>query len=299
MRVREDSRAGLNAGRKAGKARLRDKTAMTTHVGITVPNARHAAVATTDLAQKVCIRHLNFYYGRAQALKDVSLTLYSNKVTAIIGPSGCGKSTLLRVLNRIYKLYPEQRADGAVLLDGRDILAPGQDVNELRARIGMVFQQSTPFPMSIYDNIALAITPYEALARSELDARIEGALKRAAIWNEVKDILVSSALDLSGGQQQRLCIARALAVKPEIILFDEPCSALDPLSTTKIEELIEDLKVDHTIAIVTHNIQEAARVSDFAAFMYLGELIEFNASARLFTNPQDKRTQDYVQGRFG
>ncbi|MEO8318080.1 MAG: phosphate ABC transporter ATP-binding protein [Bradyrhizobium sp.] len=272
---------------------------MTTHVGITVPNARHAAVATAGLVEKVCIRHLSFYYGQTQALKDVSLTLYANKVTAIIGPSGCGKSTLLRVLNRIYKLYPDQRADGEVLLDGRDILAPGQDVSELRARIGMVFQQSTPFPMSIYDNIALAITPYETMLRSELDARIEGALKRAAIWSEVKDILVSSALDLSDGQQQRLCIARALAVKPEIILFDEPCSALDPLSTAKIEELIEDLRVDHTIAIVSDNIQEAARVSDFAAFMYLGELVEFDASAWLFTNPQDKRTRDYVQARFG
>jgi phosphate transport system ATP-binding protein len=272
---------------------------MTSPVRIIVPNARHLAVATAKLTEKVSIRHLNFYYGEIRALNDVSLTLYANNVTAIIGPSGCGKSTLLRVFNRIYKLYPDQRAEGEVLLDGKDILRPAQDVNELRARIGMVFQQSTPFPMSIRDNIALAITSYQSLSHSELDARVESALARAAIWDEVKDILTSSALDLSGGQQQRLCIARALAVKPEIILFDEPCSALDPLSTAKIEELIEDLKVDHTIAIVTHNLQEAARVADFAAFMYLGEMIEFDASARLFTNPQDKRTRDYIQGRFG
>jgi phosphate transport system ATP-binding protein len=272
---------------------------MTSLVRITVPNVMHGVVATTGLAQKVCIRHLNFYYGQTQALKDVSMTLYANKVTAMIGPSGCGKSTLLRVLNRIYKLYPEQRADGEVLLDGKNILGPGQDINELRARIGMVFQESTPFPMSIYDNIALAIRQYENLHRSDLDAQVEGALKRAAIWNEVKDILASSALNLSGGQQQRLCIARALAIKPEIILFDEPCSALDPTSSAKIEELIEDLKIDHTMAIVTHNIQEAARVSDFTAFIYLGELIEFDASARMFTNPADKRTQDYIHGHFG
>jgi phosphate transport system ATP-binding protein len=272
---------------------------MTSPVRIIVPNARHVAVATAELTEKVFVRHLNFYYGETRALNDVSLTLYANNVTAIIGPSGCGKSTLLRVLNRIYKLYPDQRADGEVLLDGKDILRPAQDVNELRARIGMVFQQSTPFPMSIRDNIALAITPYETLSHSELDTRVKSALARAAIWDEVKDILTSSALDLSGGQQQRLCIARALAVKPEIILFDEPCSALDPLSTAKIEELIEDLKIDHTIAIVTHNLQEAARVADFAAFMYLGELIEFDAAARLFTYPQDKRTRDYIQGRFG
>jgi phosphate transport system ATP-binding protein len=272
---------------------------MTSLVRTTVPHAMHGMVATTGLAQKLCVRHLNFYYGQTQALKDVSLTLYANKVTAMIGPSGCGKSTLLRVLNGIYKLYPEQRAEGKILLDGKDILGPGQDINELRARIGMVFQQSTPFPMSIYDNIALAIRQYENLHRSDLDAQVEGALKRAAIWNEVKDILASSALDLSGGQQQRLCIARALAIKPEIILFDEPCSALGPASSTKIEELIEDLKGDHTVAIVTHNIQQAARVSDFTAFMYLGELIEFDASALMFTNPADKRTQDYIHGQFG
>ena len=272
---------------------------MTSPVRIAVPQARHGKVATAGLAEKVCIRHLNFYYGQTQALKDVSLTLYANQVTAMIGPSGCGKSTLFRVLNGIYKLYPEQRAEGEVLLDGKNILGPGQDINKLRARIGMVFQESTPFPMSIYDNIALAIRQYENLNRSDLDAQVEGALKRADIWNEVKEILASSALDLSGGQQQRLCIARALAIKPEIILFDEPCSALDPTSSAKIEQLIEALKIDHTIAIVTHNIQEAARLSDFTAFMYLGELIEFDGSARMFTNPADKRTQDYIHGRFG
>jgi len=272
---------------------------MTVPVRIAVPNVIHAALEVADLARKVQIQNLNFYYGQIQALKDVTLTLYANKVTAIIGPSGCGKSTLLRVLNGIYRLYPDQRADGQVLLDASDILDPKQDINELRARIGMVFQESTPFPMSIYDNIALAVGLYQKLSRRQLDARVESALRRAAIWDEVKDILTDSGLSLSGGQQQRLCIARTLAVQPEIILFDEPCSALDPLSTVKIEELMESLKVDHTMAIVTHNIQEAARVSDFTAFMYLGELVEFGTSARMFTNPQDKRTQDYVQGRFG
>ena len=278
---------------------VRIRKVMTGPVGIAVPSVRHAAVETSALTQKLCINHLNFHYGEVQALKDICLTLYANKVTAIIGPSGCGKSTLLRVLNGMYRLYPDQRADGHVFLDSKDILAPQQDINELRARIGMVFQESTPFPMSIYDNIALAIGLYQKLSRRQLDARVESALRRAAIWDEVKDILTESGLSLSGGQQQRLCIARTLAVQPEIILFDEPCSALDPLSTDKIEELIESLKIDHTMAIVTHNIQEAARVSDFTAFMYLGELVEFGASARMFTNPRDKRTQDYVQGRFG
>ena len=272
---------------------------MTGPVGIAVPTVRHAAVETSALTQKLCISHLNFYYGEVQSLRDICLTLYANKVTAIIGPSGCGKSTLLRVLNGMYRLYPDQRTDGQVFLDAENILAPQQDINELRARIGMVFQESTPFPMSIYDNIALAIGLYQKLSRRQLDARVESALRRAAIWDEVKDILTESGLSLSGGQQQRLCIARTLAVQLEIILFDEPCSALDPLSTDKIEELIEGLKVDHTMAIVTHNIQEAARVSDFTAFMDLGKLVEFGTSARMFTNPQDKRTRDYIQGRFG
>jgi phosphate transport system ATP-binding protein len=240
-----------------------------------------------------------FYYGRVHALKDICLTLYANKVTAVIGPSGCGKSTLLRVLNRIYGLYPDQYAEGQVLLDGKNILHASQDLNSLRSWIGMVFQESTSFPMSIYDNIALAITPYAKLRRRDLDTRVEIALRRAAIWDEVKDVLTSSALSLSGGQQQRLCIARALPERPEVILFDEPCSALDPLSTAKIEELIGDLRHDHTIVIVTHNIQEAARLSDFAAFLYLGELIEFDATARMFVNPRDQRTRDYVHGSFG
>jgi phosphate transport system ATP-binding protein len=266
---------------------------------IVVPIVKHAALDTSVLAQKISINHLNFYYGKVHALKDICLTLYANKVTAIIGPSGCGKSTLLRVLNRIYGLYANQHADGQILLDGKNILRAGQDVNRLRSRIGMVFQESTPFPMSIYDNIALAITPYARLSRRNLDARVEIALRRGAIWDEVKDVLTESALSLSGGQQQRLCIARTLAERPEVILFDEPCSALDPLSTAKIEDLIGELKHDHTIVIVTHNIQEAARLSDFAAFMYLGELIEFDATARMFVNPRDQRTRDYVHGGFG
>jgi phosphate transport system ATP-binding protein len=272
---------------------------MNSPLGISAPSVRHAAVDTSVLNQKLRISHLNFFYGKNHALKDVCMTLYENKVTAIIGPSGCGKSTLLRVLNRIYGLYPDQHADGQVLLDGKDILRAGQDLNSLRSRVGMVFQESTSFPMSIYDNVALAITPYAKLNCRDLDARIEIALRRAAIWDEVKDILASSALSLSGGQQQRLCIARALAERPEVILFDEPCSALDPMSTAKIEDLIGELKHDHTIVIVTHNIQEAARLSDFAAFMYLGELIEFDATATMFVNPRDQRTRDYVQGSFG
>jgi phosphate transport system ATP-binding protein len=288
----ESLRPGVQATFWIGKV-------MTGPLSIAVSNVRHGAVDISILTEKLCVNHLNFYYGKVRALKDICLTLYANKVTAIIGPSGCGKSTLLRVLNRIYGLYPNQRAEGQVLLDGKNILRSGQDLNALRSRIGMVFQESTPFPMSIYENIALAITPYAKLSRRDLDVRVEIALKRAAIWDEVKDVLAASALSLSGGQQQRLCIARTLAEQPEIILFDEPCSALDPVSTAKIEELIEDLKVDHTMAIVTHNIQEAARVSDFTAFMYLGELVEFDASARIFTNPREKRTQDYIHGRFG
>ena len=216
-----------------------------------------------------------------------------------MGPSGCGKSTLLRVLNRMYDLYPNQRAEGQVLFDGQDILSPSQDLNLLRARIGMVFQKPTPFPMSIYENIAFGIRLYEKLPRAELDARVEHALRRAALWDEVKDKLGASGLSLSGGQQQRLCIARTVAVKPEVILFDEPCSALDPISTAKIEELIDELSTDYTIAIVTHNMQQAARVSDFTAFMYLGELVEFGDTSKMFTTPQDRRTQDYITGRFG
>ena len=248
---------------------------------------------------KVVVRGLNFYYGATHALKNVSLNLYDGQVTAFIGPSGCGKSTLLRVLNRMYDLYPNQRADGEIRFDGEDILSPKQDLNLLRARIGMVFQKPTPFPMSIYENIAFGIRLYEKLAKSELNERVETSLRRAALWDEVKDKLGSNGLSLSGGQQQRLCIARTVAIKPEVILFDEPCSALDPISTAKIEELIDELKEDYTIVIVTHNMQQAARVSDFTAFMYLGELIEFDTTSKMFTAPSDRRTQDYITGRFG
>ena len=255
-----------------------------------------AAVATPD---KVVVRDLNFYYGQTKALKGVTLSLRASKVTAFIGPSGCGKSTLLRVLNRMYDLYPGQRAEGEVLLDGQNILLPGLDLNLLRARVGMVFQKPTPFPMSIYDNIAFGIRLYEKPSKSELDGRVETALKGAALWNEVKDKLNASGLSLSGGQQQRLCVARTVAINPEVILFDEPCSALDPISTAKVEELIDELSENFTIAIVTHSMQQAARVSQYTAFMYLGEMIEFDDTKKVFTAPSDKRTQDYITGRFG
>jgi phosphate transport system ATP-binding protein len=251
------------------------------------------------LAEKVTVRNLNFYYGDNRALKTVNVPLYDRKVMAFIGPSGCGKSTLLRILNRIYDLYPNQRAEGEVLLDGHNILEPGQDLNLLRARIGMVFQKPTPFPMSIYENIAFGVRLYEKVSRAELALRVESALRRAAIWDEVKDKLQANGLSLSGGQQQRLCIARTVAIKPEVILLDEPCSALDPISTAKIEELIDELKDDYTIAIVTHNMQQAARVSDYTAFMYLGEMVEFDTTSKMFTTPTDRRTQDYITGRFG
>ena len=261
--------------------------------------ASHSKTDPSRLREKVSIRNLNFYYGDGHALKDINLPLYANKTTAFIGPSGCGKSTLLRVLNRMFDLYPNQRAVGQVSFEGQDILSPKEDVNLLRARIGMVFQKPTPFPMTIYDNIAFGVRLYEKLPRSELDGRVESALRRAALWEEVKNKLNSNGLSLSGGQQQRLCIARTVAVKPEVILFDEPCSALDPISTSKIEELIDELKIDYTIVIVTHNMQQAARVSDFTAFMYLGELVEFDNTQTIFTAPNDKRTQDYITGRFG
>lgn len=258
---------------------------------------------TVDASQarpsKVLVRGLNFYYGGSRALKSVSLPLHEKKVTAFIGPSGCGKSTLLRVLNRMYDLYPGHRAEGEVLLDGENILDPAIDVNALRARIGMVFQKPTPFPMSIYDNIAFGIKLYEKLPAAELDGRVEQALRGAALWDEVKDKLHTSGLGLSGGQQQRLCIARSVAVQPEVILFDEPCSALDPISTAKVEELIEELAEDYTIAIVTHNMQQAVRVSDYTAFMYLGELIEYGDTEELFNQPKQKKTLDYITGRFG
>ena len=259
----------------------------------------HAAQSAAGKKEKISIRGLNFFYGENRALKDINVPLYERMVTAFIGPSGCGKSTLLRILNRIYDLYPNQHAQGEVLLDGKNILAPKLDINLLRARIGMVFQKPTPFPMTIYENIAFGIRLYETLSKSEMDGRVESALRRAALWDDVKDRLHASGLGLSGGQQQRLCIARSVAVKPEVILLDEPCSALDPISTAKIEELIDELKSDYTIAIVTHNMQQAARVSNFTAFMYLGELIEFDATDKLFTTPADRRTQDYITGRFG
>ena len=272
---------------------------MNVSASVAVPSVAHAPISTVGLAEKVSIRNLNFYYGTSKALKDISLPLYQNKVTAFIGPSGCGKSTLLRVLNRMYDLYPNQRAEGEVEFDGEDILSPKQDLNLLRARIGMVFQKPTPFPMSIDENIAFGIRLYEKLSKSELDQRVETSLRRAALWDEVKGKLAANGLSLSGGQQQRLCIARTVAVRPEVILFDEPCSALDPISTAKIEELIDELKEDYTIVIVTHNMQQAARVSDFTAFMYLGELVEFDNTSKMFTAPSDRRTQDYITGRFG
>ncbi len=250
-------------------------------------------------AAKILIRNLNFYYGDNKALKSINVPLYERKVTAFIGPSGCGKSTLLRILNRIYSLYPHQRAEGDVLLDGANILDPGQDLNLLRARIGMVFQKPTPFPMSIYENIAFGVRLFEKLSRAEIDERVQSALRRAAIWDEVKDKLQANGLSLSGGQQQRLCIARTVALRPEVILLDEPCSALDPISTAKIEELIDELKDDYTIAIVTHNMQQAARVSDYTAFLLTGQLVEFSPTPQLFTTPGDPRTEAYITGRFG
>jgi phosphate transport system ATP-binding protein len=255
--------------------------------------------SATPLTNKLEVRNLDFYYGESKALKNINLGLATNSVTAFIGPSGCGKSTLLRILNRMYDLYPGQRATGEVLLDGQNLLDPKLDLNLLRARVGMVFQKPTPFPMTIYENIAFGIKLYESLSKSELDGRVEHALRGAALWNEVKDKLNASGLSLSGGQQQRLCIARTVAIQPEVILFDEPCSALDPISTAKVEELIDELKEKYTIAIVTHNMQQAARVSEFTAFMYLGELVEFGQTTKLFTAPEKRQTQDYITGRFG
>ncbi|MEO8486974.1 MAG: phosphate ABC transporter ATP-binding protein PstB [Betaproteobacteria bacterium] len=245
------------------------------------------------------IRNLDFHYGAFHALKDISLDVGERRVTAFIGPSGCGKSTLLRVLNRMYSLYPNQRATGEVLLNGEDLLGPGVDLNMLRAKVGMVFQKPTPFPMSIYDNVAFGVALYDDLTPRQMDERVEWALTKAAIWGEVKDKLKQSGMALSGGQQQRLCIARAVAVQPEVVLFDEPTSALDPISTAKIEELIAELKSDYTIAIVTHNMQQAARVSDYTAYMYLGELVEFGETDELFLKPKRKATEDYITGRFG
>jgi len=258
-----------------------------------------AAEADADAPVRIAVKNLNFYYGDFRGLKDISLDFYDRQVTALIGPSGCGKSTLLRTFNRIYSLYPEQHAEGQILLDGQNVHSPSVDVNELRARVGMVFQKPTPFPMSIYDNIAFGIKLYEKLPKSELDDRVEEALRKAALWDEAKDKLRQSGMGLSGGQQQRLCIARTIAQRPEVILLDEPTSALDPISTGKIEELIEQLRSEFTIVIVTHNMQQAARISQFTAFMYLGELIEFGPTTKMFMNPGKKQTQDYITGRFG
>ena len=258
-----------------------------------------AALDTAALKPKIEVRHLSFYYNKFRALNDVSLNLYANSITAIIGPSGCGKSTLLRVLNRIYGLYHHHRAVGEVLIDGENLLREDQDVTILRARIGMVFQQPTPFPMTIFNNIAFSIGLSETLSVSDLKDRVETALRHVAMWDEVKDRLTHSGMSLSGGQQQRLCIARTLATRPEVVLFDEPCSALDPIATATIENLIIELKQHYTIAVVTHNLSEAARLSDFTAFMYLGEIVEFDSTDQMFNAPQQDRTRDYISGRFG
>jgi len=253
----------------------------------------------TATAPKLRIRNLNFFYGDFQGLKNISMDVPEKEVTAFIGPSGCGKSTLLRTLNRMYDLYPRQRAEGEILFNGDNILKPKQDLNLLRAKIGMVFQKPTPFPMSIYDNIAFGVRLYEHLPKAHMDERVEWALRKAALWEEVKDKLNQSGLSLSGGQQQRLCIARGIAVKPEVLLLDEPTSALDPISTAKIEELVSELTQDYTIVIVTHNMQQAARVSDYTAYMYLGELIEFDTTDTIFIKPKNQATEDYITGRFG
>jgi phosphate transport system ATP-binding protein len=259
----------------------------------------NAAVQTSSPPACLTVKNLDFYYGKFKAIKNVNMEIAKNKVTAFIGPSGCGKSTLLRVFNRMYELYPDQRAEGEVLLEGRDILKTKEDVALVRAKIGMVFQKPTPFPMSIYDNIAFGIKLYEKLPKSELDDRVEWALTKTALWDEVKDKLRQSGMSLSGGQQQRLCSARAVAIRPEVLLLDEPTSALDPISTAKIEELVTELKSDYTVAIVTHNMQQAARVSDYTAYMYLGELIEFGETDQIFLKPKKQETEDYITGRFG
>ena len=245
------------------------------------------------------ISNLNFFYGKTQSLTNVNLDIHDKQVTAFIGPSGCGKSTLLRTLNRMYDLYPGQRAEGSIIYRGKNILDASQDVNMLRAKVGMVFQKPTPFPMSIYDNIAFGVRLYENMSKGEMDERVEWALKKAALWGEVKDKLNQSGSSLSGGQQQRLCIARGIAIKPEVLLLDEPCSALDPISTAKVEELIAELKNDYTVVIVTHNMQQAARCSDYTAYMYLGDLVEFGVTEDIFFKPKRKETEDYITGRFG
>jgi len=263
--------------------------------------AVHTNAATPEPASaaKLTTRNLNFYYGDFLALKDINMVVPEKRVTALIGPSGCGKSTLLRIFNKIYAIYPKQRAEGEIILDGQNLLDPRYPINRLRSKVGMVFQKPVPFPMSIYDNVAYGISHYERLKKPAMDERVEGALRQAALWDEVKDKLKQSALGLSGGQQQRLCIARAVALKPEVILFDEPTSALDPIATGKIEQLIAELKRQFTILIVTHNMQQAARCSDYTAFMYLGEMVEHGSTQQIFTKPSKQQTEDYITGRFG
>ena len=261
--------------------------------------ARDEDESAAPLVPKLEVRDLNFYYDKSRALTSVNMTIFDRRVTAIIGPSGCGKSTLLRTMNRIYQIYPDQRAEGEILLDGRNILSADVDLNQLRARIGMVFQKPTPFPMSIYDNVAFGIRLYNRVSSSEMNRRVEAALTKAALWDEVKDKLNVSGTSLSGGQQQRLCIARAIALNPDVLLLDEPASALDPGSTEKIEALIDELRVDYTIIVVTHNLQQAARISDFTALMHLGALVEFGDTPTIFTRPAQRRTEDYVTGKYG
>ena len=262
-------------------------------------NARNLPIEKLPGNPKISVRDLSFFYGKFQALKGINLEIPENKVTAFIGPSGCGKSTLLRIFNRMYELYPEQRAEGEVMFDGENLLTSKKDVALIRSKVGMVFQKPTPFPMSIYDNIAFGVKLFESLNASDMDERVEWALRKAALWTEVKDKLTQNGASLSGGQQQRLCIARGIAIKPEVLLLDEPCSALDPISTAKIEELIAELKADYTVVIVTHNMQQAARCSDYTAYMYLGDLIEVGATKELFFTPKRKETEDYITGRFG
>lgn len=284
-----------------------EKQRISTYLSTTSTVSQHnEAFMNTDSAHhqppvlaKMSVRDLNFYYGDYKALKGINLDIFDKKVTAFIGPSGCGKSTLLRTFNRMYDLYQGMRAQGQILLDEQNILDKSVDLNLLRARVGMVFQKPTPFPMSIYDNVAFGVKLYERLSKSQMDERVEWALKKSALWNEVKDKLKASGLSLSGGQQQRLCIARAVATRPEVLLLDEPTSALDPISTGAIEDLIEDLKHDYTIAIVTHNMQQAARCSDYTVYMYLGDMIEMNHTKEIFTNPKQKATEDYITGRYG
>ncbi|MDR2786978.1 MAG: phosphate ABC transporter ATP-binding protein PstB [Candidatus Accumulibacter sp.] len=273
---------------------------MTARIGILTPGA--AARDEPDASPfpvKLSVRDLSFYYGKYRALNNIRLDIPAKRVTAFIGPSGCGKSTLLRTFNRMFELYPEQRAEGRVLLDGEDLLSSRQDVALIRARVGMVFQKPTPFPMSIFDNVAFGVKLFEALSRVDMEERVEWALKKAALWDEVKDKLQQSGASLSGGQQQRLCIARGIAIRPEILLLDEPCSALDPISTARIEELITEFKADYTLVIVTHNMQQAARVSDYTAYMYLGDLVEFGETEQMFLKPARRETEDYITGRFG